>query len=379
MSDSRDIDISDFLDVVLEEETAPAASHDIEDANSVGLRFGFIGAGQGGCNLVTTLWETFGYRRCVLFNTTEKDLGHTSIPQSNHIVPTGFDGAGKNRERGNAAAVAAKADIFAAMQERIRAVDYIFIVTSAGGGSGSGASPVIAETALQYIKQANGLSTEEAAKRIGFIVMLPERSDGSAVARNAGQLLSEITVDNKSKYGPMLLIDNQRVKTMGRGTLGDWQEKSNTLTARLFDIFNCLAARDSRMATFDPTDYSSVLSSGIITIGMNVLRHGIEHETSISTQLRANLNSNLLVDGLDLTRGTHAVLLIVSDEKNLMAEHSTAALGKANETLLALLGNSETKQVVLHQGVYSTKQPAVLVYSMIGGLSISPDKLKQYN
>jgi hypothetical protein len=176
----------------------------------------------------------------------------------------------------------------------------------------------------------------------------------------------------------MLLIDNQRVKTMGKSTLGDWQEKSNTLTARLFDIFNALSARDSRVSTFDPTDYKSVLSSGIITIGLNILRQGIEQETSISMQLRANLSSNLLVDGLDLSSGTHAALLVVSDEKNLSAPHSATALQRASETLLTLLGNSEEKSVMLHQGVYSSKQPAVLVYSIIGGLSISQSKLRQY-
>jgi cell division GTPase FtsZ len=293
-------------------------------------------------------------------------------------VPSGFDGAGKDRSRGREAATAAKPDIVAALQQRVKSVDYLFVVSSAGGGSGSGATPVLAEIAVQYIKQLTGLTTEEAMKRVGIITMLPERADGSAVVKNAGQLLSEITIDNKSKYGPMLLIDNQRIKTMGRGTLGDWQEKSNTLTARLFDIFNALSARDSRVSTFDPTDYKSVLSSGIITIGLNILRQGIEQETSISTQLRSNLSSNLLVDGLDLSSGTHAALLVVSDEKNLSSPHSAVALQRASETLLTLLGNSEEKSVMLHQGVYSSKQPAVLVYSIIGGLSISQTKLNQY-
>lgn len=376
---SDDIDVGDFLDVALEEETSPSTgAPEIEDANQVGLKFGFIGAGQGGCNLVNVLWESFGYRRCILFNTTSKDLAHNSIPQSNHIVPSGFDGAGKDRSRGREAATAAKPDIVAALQQRVKSVDYLFVVSSAGGGSGSGATPVLAEIAVQYIKQLTGLTTEEAMKRVGIIAMLPERADGSAVVKNAGQLLSEITIDNKSKYGPMLLIDNQRIKTMGRGTLGDWQEKSNTLTARLFDIFNALSARDSRVSTFDPTDYKSVLSSGIITIGLNILRQGIEQETSISTQLRSNLSSNLLVDGLDLSSGTHAALLVVSDEKNLSSPHSAVALQRASETLLTLLGNSEEKSVMLHQGVYSSKQPAVLVYSIIGGLSISQTKLNQY-
>jgi cell division GTPase FtsZ len=375
----NDIDVSEFLDVALDEETSPSSGEpEILDANEVGLRFGFIGAGQGGCNLVSTFWESFGYRRCVLFNTTAKDLAHTSIPQSNHVVPAGFDGAGKNRERGREAAVAAKADVHAALQQRIKTVDYLFVVSSAGGGSGSGATPVLADIAVQYIKQLTGLTTEEATKRVGIITMLPERADGSAVVKNAGQLLSEITINGRSKYGPMLLIDNQRVKVMGKGTLGDWQEKSNKLTARLFDIFNALSARDSRVATFDPTDYTSVLSSGIITIGLNILRHGIEQETSISAQLRANLSSNLLVDGLDLSSGTHAALLIVSDEKNLSAEHSNVALQRASETLLALLGNSEEKSVMLHQGVYSSKQPVVIVYSIIGGLTIAQSKLNQY-
>jgi cell division GTPase FtsZ len=288
------------------------------------------------------------------------------------------DKAGKDRSRGREAATAAKPDIVAALQQRVKSVDYLFVVSSAGGGSGSGATPVLAEIAVQYIKQLTGLTTEDAMKRVGIITMLPERADGSAVVKNAGQLLSEITIDNKSKYGPMLLIDNQRIKTMGRGTLGDWQEKSNTLTARLFDIFNALSARDSRVSTFDPTDYKSVLSSGIITIGLNILRQGIEQETSISTQLRSNLSSNLLVDGLDLSSGTHAALLVVSDEKNLSSPHSAVALQRASETLLTLLGNSEEKSVMLHQGVYSSKQPAVLVYSIIGGLSISQTKLNQY-
>jgi cell division GTPase FtsZ len=292
---SDEIDVSAFMDFALDQSTAPEDIQAVEDANTVGLRFGFIGAGQAGCNLTSVLWENFGYRRAILFNTTESDLGYTAIPQSNHIVPDGFDGAGKQRSRGSEAAVAAKADIFSALHARMKSVDYIFIVTSGGGGTGSGSTPVLAEIATQYVKQTLDCSVEEAQKRVGFIIMLPAASDGAAVRSNAGALLSDLTHEGKSKYGPMLLVDNERIKRMGQGSLSDWQLKSNTVTARLFDIFNALAARNSRISTFDPTDYKSVLSSGIITVGFTMIPK-IEQQTTISASIRGNLKNNLLAD-----------------------------------------------------------------------------------
>jgi cell division GTPase FtsZ len=313
----------------------------------------------------------------VLFNTTNKDLQFTKIPGSNHVVPTGFDGAGKDRTKGRAAALQVKADISASLQSRFKTVDFIFVLTSAGGGSGSGSAPVLADTAVQYFVQ-QGIDKDEAVKRVGFIVMLPTLSDGSAVLSNAGQMLAEITDNGKSKYGPIMLIDNQRIKTMSRGSLADWQEKSNTLAARLFSVFNSFAARDSRLSTFDPMDYTSVLTSGILTIGMNVLPQGLETEMSISNSISKNLKGNLLVDGLDLSTGTHAAVVIVSDEKNLSLEYSEKALENGQKTILSIMGNSDTKRVVLHRGVYSSTTPGVFVYSIIGGLTIPAQKMKSY-
>lgn len=372
----EDIDMSAFFDIALETDTSPE-SVEIEDANPFGLKFGFIGAGQAGCNLADAFWNTFGYRRQILFNTTEKDLQFTNIPASNHVVPNGFDGAGKDRSKGRAAAIQARADVSSALQTRFKTVDFIFVLTSAGGGTGSGSAPVLAEAALQHLKQL-GVPPEEAVKRVGFIVMLPTISDGSAVLSNAGKLLLEITDNGKSKYGPIMLIDNQRTKTMSRGSLADWQEKSNILAARLFSVFNSFAARDSRLATFDPMDYTSVLTSGIMTIGMNVLPQGIENEMSIANSISKNLKGNLLVDGLDLSTGTHAAVIVVSDEKNLALEHSEKALENGQKTLLAIMGNSDEKRVVLHRGVYSSSTPGVLVHSILGGLTIPDTKLKQY-
>jgi cell division GTPase FtsZ len=370
---SEDLDMGDFMDAGLVTDGVP----EIEDAQLYGLKFGFIGAGQAGCNLVSTLWDKFGYRRTVLFNTTHKDLQFTSIPASNHVVPDGFDGAGKDRKRGREAAEQSRADVSSALQARFQTVDFIYIVTSAGGGSGSGSAPVLAEVALQHLKQL-GLDADEARRRIGFIIMLPTNSDGSAVSANAGQLLEEITTDGRSKYGPMLLIDNERIKRLSRGTLADWQEKSNTWAARLFSLFNSMAGRDSRLATFDPTDYKSVLTSGIMTIGMNYLAQGIETPTTISSKLNSDLRSNLLVDGLDLTTGTHAAIIIVSDERSLASEYSDTALEKGQQTLLSLLGNGADKRVVLHRGIYSMTNSGLFVYSIIGGLTISATKLRQY-
>ena len=369
---SEDLDLSAFFEA--EEVTAPQA---IEDAEAFGLKFGFIGAGQAGCNFVDTLYNTFGYRRVVLFNTTTKDLQFTSIPPSNHVVPKGFDGAGKNRELGRDAADQARGDVSAALQARFLDVDYIFVVTSAGGGSGSGSAPVLAETALQHLKQS-GIDPEEARKRVGFIVMLPANSDGSAVLRNAGELLNEITIDGRSKYGPVLLVDNERVKKQSKGTLSDWQAKSNTWAGRLFSVFNSYAGRDSRIATFDPTDYKSVLSSGIITAGFIVLPAGIEHETSISTKLTSSLRDGLLVDGLNLNSGTHVAIIVTSDEKGLSSEFSDSALQRGQQTLLSIMGNSSDKRVVLHRGIYSDVKPGTLVFTLIGGLTIPEAKLRLY-
>lgn len=65
-----------------------------EDVEIKGLSIGIIGVGQGG-NRIAESFYNLGYRKVILFNTTEKDMQGLSVPKKHWVVAKDIEGAGK--------------------------------------------------------------------------------------------------------------------------------------------------------------------------------------------------------------------------------------------------------------------------------------------
>jgi cell division GTPase FtsZ len=363
-NDILNLDGFDDLLADLPQEVAP-----VEDTAPHALKVGIIGAGQAGCNLASTFWDICGYRRVILFNTTANDVRGSVVPENLHVIAEGFDGAGKDREIGRRAVESSATKILAAMSERFGAdTDYIVVMASGGGGTGSGAAVRIAEFARQYLC-SKGISQEDAARRVGFLVMLPTDSEGSVSKNNALGLVNDIEAFGGS---PVMYIDNGRVSGLVKATLGGWYSSANTMVARLFDMFNFLASRDSDRQAFDPQDYRTVLSSGLVSMGLTRLNR-YTNDMDLANALQQNLKASLLVDDMTFSSGSHAAIIVLGDEATLN-QIPMSALDNVRTVISTLLGSSPSKPVTIHTGIYANKSPTLQVFSMLGGLSFPASK-----
>ena len=102
-----------------------------------------IGVGGGGCNAVNRMIES-GIKgvEFIVANTDLQVLNSSKASIKLQLGSTGL-GAGANPEVGRAAAMESKDKI----TEVLKGADMVFITCGMGGGTGTGAAPVIAEIA----------------------------------------------------------------------------------------------------------------------------------------------------------------------------------------------------------------------------------------
>jgi len=153
-----------------------------------------IGIGGGGGNIISRMNR--GKMRGVEFiavNTDVQDLHKTGIREKIHIgknISRGL-GTGMNPEIGRQAAEEAKAQL----EEAIKGAEMVFLTAGLGGGTGTGAIPIIAE-----------LSKESGALTIA-VVTKPFFFEGS----RRSQIAEEGLVKLKEKVDAYIVVPNDRI------------------------------------------------------------------------------------------------------------------------------------------------------------------------
>ena len=140
------------------------------------------------------------------------------------------------------------------------------------------------------------------------------------------------------------------------------------------DVFNLLATKNSDYTTFDPADYDTVMKTkGCMIFGVTTVKD-VEHETSIATALKSNLEKTLLATGFDLTtaQGTACVVVggttIYEEVAGLMD-----SIEYGFDTLAAITGGA-----VVHRGIYEDpKKDKLVAYTMVGGLDAPAKRLEE--
>ena len=118
-----------------------------------------IGVGGGGCNAVNRMIES-GVKG-VEFIVANTDLQVLNVSKAETKLQIGKDitnglGAGANPEVGREAAIESKNEI----TEALKGADMIFVTCGMGGGTGTGAAPVIAEIAQNLGALTVGIVTK---------------------------------------------------------------------------------------------------------------------------------------------------------------------------------------------------------------------------
>ncbi len=178
------------------------ADNDIKNEMEGAAKIKVIGIGGGGCNAVNTMIKAgLSGVEYIVANTDAQALNANLAPTK---IQLGIDitkglGAGANPEIGKKAAL----DEYEKLTEVIDGADMVFITAGMGGGTGTGAAPVIAK-----------LSKELGALVVG-VVTKPFMFEGKKRMRQAseGIVILEESVDS------LITIPNQRLLTIAGESL----------------------------------------------------------------------------------------------------------------------------------------------------------------
>ena len=122
-----------------------------------------VGVGGGGCNAVSRMFrERVQGVEYVGINTDTQALMRCEVPLRIRmgVELTRGLGVGGDPERGKDSAEESREELI----ESVRGSDMVFIAAGMGGGTGTGAAPVVAEIA----KEANALTVGVVTKPFGF-------------------------------------------------------------------------------------------------------------------------------------------------------------------------------------------------------------------
>src|SRR3954453_8492493 len=137
-----------------------------------------IGVGGGGCNAVSRMsQEKIPGVQLVAVNTDGQALMHIEADVQIRIgdrVTKGL-GAGADPKRGLQAAEESRDDL----KEAIRGAEMVFVTSGMGGGTGTGASPIVAEVA----RETGALTIGVVTKPFGFEGQKRRTHAGEAIQR----------------------------------------------------------------------------------------------------------------------------------------------------------------------------------------------------
>ena len=216
-----------------------------------------IGVGGGGCNAVNRMIES-GVKG-VEFIVANTDLQVLNVSKAETKLQIGKDitnglGAGANPEVGREAAIESKNEI----TEALKGADMVFVTCGMGGGTGTGAAPVIAEIAQNL-----------GALTVG-IVTKPFRFEGKRRMEQAILGTDEL----KKHVDTLIVIPNDKLREIidkSTPMIEAFREVDNVLHRGVQSISDLIAV--SGLVNLDFADVKAVMEkrgNAIIGIGLGV-------------------------------------------------------------------------------------------------------------
>jgi cell division protein FtsZ len=287
-----------------------------EEATRAGAKIKVIGVGGGGSNAVNRMVKAgFGTVEFIVANTDQQALATSSVPvkvQLGRQLTKGL-GAGADPNVGRAAALEDTEKIL----EALTGADLVFVTTGLGGGTGTGAAPVIASL-------ANQLGALTVA-----VVTKPFKFEGRKRALQAEAGIHDLaeTVDT------MIMIPNERLlATVARTTSMSeaFATADDVLRQAIQGISDLILVPG--LINLDFADVKTIMSR----MGMAIMGTGIARgENRAKLAATAAVSSPLLEDAnmqgargviINVTGGTDLTLAEVSEASDIIygAAHEDA-------------------------------------------------------
>ena len=305
--------------------------HDLERDQIAKIKV--IGVGGGGCNAVNRMIESgVGGVEFIVANT---DLQVLNVSKAETKIQIGKElteglGAGANPEIGREAALESKAEIEAALA----GADMVFVTCGLGGGTGTGAAPVVAE-----IAQSQGALTVA-------IVTKPFKFEGRKRMEQAEVGLEEL----KKHVDTIIVIPNDRLRDMIDRTTPIVQaflEVDNVLRRGVQSISDLIAV--SGLVNLDFADVKAVMQkrgNAIIGIGIGV---GEDRAIEAAKQAVASPLLETTIDGatdaiINITGGNSLTLFEAEDAAEVVRN---AANTDINTIFGAVINENLTDEVIV--------------------------------
>ncbi len=255
-----------------------------------------VGVGGGGCSAVSRMRDTLDLKGVdfIAINTDAQDLDYCNAKRRIYIgknLTKGL-GTGMNPELGRQSAEETRAEIV----EALKGADLVFITTGLGGGTGSGASPVVAEAA----REAGALTVAVITKPFAF--------EGVQRARIATDALAKL----KEKVDTYIVIPNDRIfSIISKDTpiVKAFEVIDNVLKSAISSIAELIAMHG--LVNVDFADVKATMQNtggAVVTVG-----YASGQERAVNAVNDA-INSPLLETSIE---GARSVLLGISGGRDL--------------------------------------------------------------
>lgn len=275
-----------------------------EAASAPTVRIKVVGIGGGGNNAVARMSKDFirGVEFIAL-NTDIQDLEKTSIKHRINIgrnLTRGM-GAGMNPEIGRQSAEESRSEIIEALQGS----DLIFLTAGMGGGTGTGATPIIAEAA----REVGALTVAVVTKPFAF--------EGSQRTRLAEEGIDAL----RDKVDALIVIPNDRIfSVIGNDTpvMKAFMKIDEVLKNTVQGVSEIISS--SGLVNVDFADIKAIMKdAGVAIVGVGVAS-GNDRAIKAATQA---INSPLLERSIE---GAQGVLFGISGGADLkMSEINESA------------------------------------------------------
>jgi cell division protein FtsZ len=288
----------------MKKKTKHRAKKQIEKFQPLSANVKVIGIGGGGGNAVARMAKDF--LRGVDFiaiNTDHQDLDECEVKTKLYIgksLTRGL-GTGMNPDLGRQAAEENRSEI----SEAVKGADLVFLAAGLGGGTGSGATPIVAEAA----KQAGALTIAVVTKPFTF--------EGSQRERIANESLQKL----RDKVDAIIVVPNDRIFTViSKDTpiIKAFEAIDEILRNALKGLVEIIAMPG--IINVDFADVKNIMQdAGIAIVGVG---HATGADRAVKA-VNAALHSPLLETSPE---GAKAVLLGITGTRDLkMAEVNDAA------------------------------------------------------
>lgn len=334
---------------------------DLISKREVSINMGFIGVGQAGSRIAEE-FHVLGYDVGII-NTSAQDLDSIGVlPHQKLLLDGSLGGTGKSRELSLDISQSHEEAIRGFMEDVADGVDMITIVSSGGGGTGSGSCAYLAELATGF------------GKPVGVIYVLPKQTEGAKNKVNSLECLSELSaLAAESVIDSLIIADNARLEVLlsnvGHGKF--WSMSNKMITGPL-DRLNKLTYQPTSDA-LDPSDFGNILTTGGITIYGTLRVEDYMDETALAEAVINSLGDNMLSEGFDLTQAISGGLVFVGPSDAI------DNIPSINLDYCQHMISEATNGANLYRGIYidDNMSDCIEVISIFSGLGLPKDRVDE--